>query len=421
MAYKMILVPVRQMVSMCPTLLRVEARAAYSTGAFAITRVDHFATNPSSVKYKNLMPMELEKDMQTVIESIVTKYSSLTEKRDSGEGQRNAKLNKEIGQLESFVIALEDFRQAQVQVNDLLPLLEDDDDDMINLARDELELAKEHERVAYQAMISSLVSKEGFEDGNAVLELRPGAGGRESALFNVELYKMYQIFSKKNGWKFEEANVSYNDEGGIRAAYVNISGRGVYGVMKHEAGVHRVQRVPDTETQGRVHTSTCIVSVFPEPTKSELPDIREGDLKIDTFKASGAGGQHVNTTDSAVRITHLPTNTVVECSSERSQHQNKYQAMKILRARIFAQIRQQEELERKAEHQRLMGDISGDRSDRIRTYNFPQDRVTDHRCSISSSINPVFQGELEEFHDSLEIMDRETRLKQILSKFQNRD
>ncbi|MEF1213694.1 peptide chain release factor 1, partial [Vibrio alginolyticus] len=243
-----------------------------------------------------------------------------------------------------------------------------------------------------------LLPKDPNDDRNCFLEIRAGAGGDEAGIFAGDLFRMYSKYAEKRGWRIEVMSSNEAEHGGYKEMIAKVSGDGAYGVLKFESGGHRVQRVPATESQGRVHTSACTVAVMAEIPEADLPEIKAADLKIDTFRASGAGGQHVNTTDSAIRITHLPTGTVVECQDERSQHKNKAKAMAVLAARIV----QAEEERRAAEvsdtRRNLLG--SGDRSDRIRTYNYPQGRVSDHRINLTIyRLNEVMEGDLQSLID----------------------
>ena len=238
-----------------------------------------------------------------------------------------------------------------------------------------------------------LLPKDPNDDRNCFLEIRAGAGGDEAGIFAGDLFRMYSKFAEKKGWRIEVISSNESEQGGYKEMIAKVNGDGAYGILKFESGGHRVQRVPATESQGRVHTSACTVAIMPEIPEAEIPEIKAADLKIDTFRASGAGGQHVNTTDSAIRITHLPTGTVVECQDERSQHKNKAKAMSVLAARII----QAEEAKRAAQEsdtrRNLLG--SGDRSDRIRTYNYPQGRVSDHRINLTLyRLSEVMEGDL---------------------------
>ncbi|MBV8661128.1 MAG: peptide chain release factor 1 [Candidatus Dependentiae bacterium] len=252
-----------------------------------------------------------------------------------------------------------------------------------------------------------LYPAEELADRAVFLEVRAGTGGQEAALFAADLLKMYTNYALKRGWCVETVSESYTDLGGYKEVIVNITGKNVFGALRRESGVHRVQRVPATETQGRVHTSTATVVALPEAKEVDLV-INESDLRIDYFRSSGAGGQHVNTTDSAVRITHIPTNTVVSCQDERSQGKNKASAMKVLRSRILAE--QQEKLQKEQSRDRKLLIGSGDRSEKIRTYNYPQNRVTDHQIDLTlKKLDMVMLGELDEIVEGLQMLDRQNR------------
>src|ERR1019366_5854834 len=254
----------------------------------------------------------------------------------------------------------------------------------------------------------ALLRKEGAPAGAPILKIGRGAGGEEAGLFAAELFGMYQKYSEGRGWRFEILEYSDTGLGGLKAATAEITGRNVFARLKYESGVHRVQRVPTTESQGRIHTSTVTVAVLPEAEEVDV-QIDEGDLRIDVYRASGAGGQHVNKTESAVRITHLPTGIVVTMQEEKSQHKNRAKAMKILRARMYEQQRASLHATRAADRKSQVG--TGDRSERIRTYNFPQGRVTDHRINLTLyKIDRVMMGELDEFIDALTAEDQAARL-----------
>jgi peptide chain release factor 1 len=253
-----------------------------------------------------------------------------------------------------------------------------------------------------------LLPKDSADERSAILEIRPAAGGDEAALFAAELFRAYQRYAELRGWRFEILDFDENELGGARSASAEVNGRGVFARLKFESGVHRVQRVPATETQGRIHTSTVTVAVMPEAEEVDV-QINESDLRIDTYRASGAGGQHINKTDSAVRITHIPTNTVVAMQEERSQHKNRAKAMKVLRARIYEAQRSQLANARAADRKSQVG--TGDRSEKIRTYNFPQDRVTDHRIGLTlHNIEKIMTGALDPLLDALIAEDEAARL-----------
>ncbi len=252
-----------------------------------------------------------------------------------------------------------------------------------------------------------LYPAEELADRSVILEIRAGTGGQEAALFAADLLRMYTYFAANRGWKVEVMTQSHTDLGGLKDVIANITGKNVFGTLRRESGVHRVQRVPSTETQGRVHTSTATVVALPEAKEVDLV-IQESDLRIDYFRSSGAGGQHVNTTDSAVRITHIPTGTVVSCQDERSQHKNRAAGMKVLRSRILAA--EQEKLQKEQSRDRKMLIGSGDRSEKIRTYNYPQNRVTDHQADITlKKLDVVMLGELDEIVAALQMLDRQNR------------
>ncbi|GGB33514.1 peptide chain release factor 1 [Tistrella bauzanensis] len=283
------------------------------------------------------------------------------------------------------------------------------DAEMRALAEDEIAALASEAAALDRAVRLMLLPRDEADDRSAILEIRAGTGGDEAALFAADLYRMYQRFAQEMGWRMTLMQASDSDLGGFREVVAEIEGAGVYGRMKFESGVHRVQRVPETEAQGRIHTSAATVAVLPEAEEVDVA-IDTGDLKIDVFRASGAGGQHVNTTDSAVRITHVPTGLVVVQQDERSQHKNRAKALKILRARLFEQARDQASEARAAERRGLVG--SGDRSERIRTYNFPQNRVTDHRIGLTLyKLDKVIAGEaVGELIEALITEDQAARL-----------
>ena len=284
-----------------------------------------------------------------------------------------------------------------------------EDEEMAALASDELPELEAREPDLEQEMQVLLLPKDKADDSSVILEVRAGTGGDEAALFAGDLFRMYQRYSSLQGWRLEILSASESEAGGYKEITASINGDGVYARLKFESGVHRVQRVPETETQGRVHTSAATVAVLPEPEEVDI-EISESDLRIDVFRASGPGGQSVNTTDSAVRITHLPTGVVVSQQDEKSQHKNRAKAMKVLRARLYEAERARADAERAAERKGMVG--SGDRSERIRTYNYPQSRVTDHRINLTLyKLDEIVAGDgLGDVVDALITQDRADRL-----------
>ncbi|AEX21181.1 MULTISPECIES: peptide chain release factor 1 [Vibrio] len=341
--------------------------------------------------------------------SILTKLETLVERYEEvqhllgdpdviGDQDKFRALSKEYSQLEEVTKCFQAYQQAQDDLIAAEEMANEDDEEMREMAQEEIKEAKATiERLADELQIL-LLPKDPNDDRNCFLEIRAGAGGDEAGIFAGDLFRMYSKYAEKKGWRIEVMSSNEAEHGGYKEMIAKVSGDGAYGVLKFESGGHRVQRVPATESQGRVHTSACTVAVMAEIPEAEIPEIKAADLKIDTFRASGAGGQHVNTTDSAIRITHLPTGTVVECQDERSQHKNKAKAMAVLAARII----QAEEAKRAAEvsdtRRNLLG--SGDRSDRIRTYNYPQGRVSDHRINLTVyRLNEVMEGDLQSLID----------------------
>ncbi|WP_038173045.1 peptide chain release factor 1 [Vibrio pacinii] len=336
--------------------------------------------------------------------SILTKLETLVERYEEvqhllgdpdviGDQNKFRALSKEYSQLEEVTKCFQAYQQAQEDLAAAEEMANEDDAEMREMAQEEIKEAKATIEQLSADLQILLLPKDPNDDRNCFLEIRAGAGGDEAGIFAGDLFRMYSRFAEKKGWRIEVMSSNESEHGGYKEMIAKVSGDGAYGVLKFESGGHRVQRVPATESQGRVHTSACTVAVMAEVPEAEIPEIKAADLKIDTFRASGAGGQHVNTTDSAIRITHLPTGTVVECQDERSQHKNKAKAMAVLAARII----QAEEAKRAAEvsdtRRNLLG--SGDRSDRIRTYNYPQGRVSDHRINLTIyRLNEVMEGDL---------------------------
>ena len=314
----------------------------------------------------------------------------------------------EYSELKIIVEKIQTFKKITIELEEVESAL--DDPELRVLALDEKKYLSEELSNVRNELITELIPKDEADTKPAILEIRAGTGGDEAALFASDLLRMYQKFSDNMGWKVNLISESNNELGGLKEVVVNISGKKVFQYLKYESGVHRVQRVPVTESGGRVHTSAATVAVLPEAEEVDVL-INQGDLRIDTMRASGAGGQHVNTTDSAVRITHLPTGIVVT-SSEKSQHQNRANAMQVLRSKLYEQERELKNQERDAERKEKVG--SGDRSERIRTYNFPQGRITDHRINLTlHKLNQILEGDLEELIEALKANDRLTKLSNL--------
>jgi peptide chain release factor 1 len=307
------------------------------------------------------------------------------------------RLSREHADLSPLVDAYRRHRKVLAEIEDNRELLADPD--MKEMAEEELRaLEEEQERLAQEIRLL-LLPKDPNDSKNVILEIRAGTGGDESALFAGDLFRMYSRFAEKNRWKVELLSCSESERGGYKEVIASVEGQEVYAKLKYESGTHRVQRVPETEAQGRIHTSACTVAIMAEAEDVDI-DINPADLKIDVYRSSGAGGQHVNTTDSAVRITHLPTGTVVACQEERSQIKNRAKAMKVLKTRILDTILQEQNSRMAADRKQQVG--SGDRSERIRTYNFPQGRMTDHRIGLTLyRLDAIMQGDIGEIADAL--------------------
>ncbi|MGD8708856.1 MAG: peptide chain release factor 1 [Ectothiorhodospiraceae bacterium] len=309
--------------------------------------------------------------------------------------KRFAGLSQEYARLEPLVNTLKAYRQAEENRAAAEEMASEEDPEIREMAEDELAAAQERIAELEHELQLLMLPRDPNDEKNTFLEIRAGTGGDEAALFAGDLFRMYSRYAEREGWRIEIISESLGEHGGYKEVIARISGDGVYSRLKFESGTHRVQRVPETESQGRIHTSACTVAVLPEADALEEIDVNPADLKVDTFRASGAGGQHVNKTDSAVRITHLPSGIVVECQDERSQHKNRAKAMAFLQARLNAQQQERQQQEQTATRRLLVG--SGDRSERIRTYNFPQGRVTDHRINLTLyKLAEVLGGNLDE-------------------------
>ena len=341
--------------------------------------------------------------------------SRLYEPSVASDPEEYQKIMKEIKSIEELVQTYREYKSAVQSEKESLEILEDSSDsELKELAQAELDEAKENiEKLSEQLKIL-LLPKDPNDERNVIIEIRGGAGGEESALFSAVLFRMYSMYAEKRGYKVEVINANETELGGYKEISFMIEGEGAYSRFKFESGVHRVQRVPETESQGRVHTSTTTVAVLPEAEDVEL-EIDPKDLKIDTFRSSGAGGQHINKTSSAIRITHLPTGTVVECQDERSQYKNKDKALKVLKSRLLKE-KQDKQASEIAENRKLQVG-TGDRSERIRTYNYPQGRLTDHRIGLTLyKLEDILNGNLDEVIDALITADRAEKLKESMEQ-----
>lgn len=318
-------------------------------------------------------------------------------------------LSREYAELEPVLAAYNAWRQKREDAETARTMLDDDDPEMREMAREELQALEAEQAELEDELQLAMLPKDPNDGRNVWLEVRAGTGGDEAALFAGDLFRMYSRYAESRGWRVEIISASPGEMGGYKEIISRVAGEGVYARLKFESGAHRVQRVPATESQGRIHTSACTVAIMPEADEVEAVDINPADLRVDTFRSSGAGGQHVNTTDSAIRITHLPTGLVVECQDERSQHKNRAKAMSLLAARLKQQAEDAHAQARSDTRRSLVG--SGDRSERIRTYNFPQGRVTDHRINLTLyKLDEVMQGQLD---DVLDVLVQEHQAEQL--------
>lgn len=339
-----------------------------------------------------------------------SEYEELNEKLQdpeiytTPEGKRAAKRHGEVQEILELFDQVGSLKQRLEETD---KLIDSSDKEMADIARDEQEELRVQLENAEQKLEHALTPKDPRDDKAAVVEIRAGAGGEEASLFAGELYRMYARYCESRGWPVEIINQSSSDIGGFKEMSFNIKENGSYGRLKFESGVHRVQRVPDTESGGRIHTSTASVAVLPEAEEHDV-EINDSDLRIDTFRSSGPGGQSVNTTDSAVRVTHIPTDTTVVCQDEKSQHKNRAKALGVLRSRLLAVQIEEEQKQRATERQNQIG--TGDRSEKIRTYNFPQDRVTDHRLNQNwHNLPSIMEGNIDPILDALHTADMESR------------
>jgi len=338
--------------------------------------------------------------LDTLAERLEEINALLSDADTISDNNKFRELSKEYAQLNPIVMVFNNYRQALDDLDTAKSMLEEDDADMREMAEEEIKSTKQQIEKLEDELQVLLLPTDPHDDSNIFLEIRAGAGGDEAALFAGALFRMYSRFAERQGWKLEIISEHEGEHGGYKEIVCRIIGKGVYSQLKFESGGHRVQRVPETESQGRVHTSACTVAIMPEVDEVEQIDINPADLKVDTFRASGAGGQHVNKTDSAIRITHLPTGTVVECQDERSQHKNRARAMSLLQSRLLNAQQEKQNSEQAEQRRNLIG--SGDRSERIRTYNFPQGRMTDHRINLTLyKLQEILEGDMNQIVDPL--------------------
>ena len=346
------------------------------------------------------------------LDNILTRYQRLQEELSAPEIAADpvsaTPLLKEVKDLTPLVEKIQLYQKVQVQINQARQLEGESDPEMRSLAGDEVRALSEQCQRVEEEIRSLLLPRDPDDDKNAILEIRAGTGGEEAALFAGELFRMYSKFAEVKRWKLDVISASEAEAGGLKEVICEVRGTAVYGMLKWESGVHRVQRVPVTESQGRVHTSAATVAVLPEADERDVA-IRSEDLKIDVYRASGAGGQHVNRTESAVRITHLPSGIVVAIQDERSQIKNRARAMKVLQSRLLVKTRDEEASKVAASRKSQVG--SGDRSEKIRTYNFPQNRLTDHRVDLTLyKLDRIMEGEIDEIIEALKVADRAEKL-----------
>lgn len=341
------------------------------------------------------MKTSLHKKLQTLVHRHQEVGSLLSDPDIMNDQNRYRALGKEYAQLEPIVTCFKNYESNQAAIDSTKEFIAEGDADMKALAQEELTTLTEQQTHLEQQLKTLLLPKDPNDECNVFLEIRAGTGGDEAALFAGDLFRMYSRFAENQRWKLSIVSAHEGEHGGFKEVIARVVGEGVYSQLKFESGAHRVQRVPTTESQGRVHTSACTVAVLPEVEEVESIEINPADLRVDTFRASGAGGQHVNKTDSAIRLTHLPSGIVVECQDERSQHKNRARAMSLLQSKILSEQRDKQQREQAATRKSLVG--SGDRSERIRTYNFPQGRVTDHRINLTLyKLDEVIEGNLSD-------------------------
>lgn len=346
------------------------------------------------------MKTSIQSKLENLAERLEEINAMLADPGVIGDQNQFRALSQEYAQINPVVSTFRDYQKTIASIADAKLMLEEDDAEMREMAQEELKSSKLKAEELEQALQKLMLPRDPNDDKNIFLEIRAGTGGDEAAIFAGDLFRMYARYAERQRWQLEVLSENEGEHGGYKEIIARIVGLGAYSKLKFESGAHRVQRVPETESQGRIHTSACTVAVMPEADEVEAIDINTADLKVDTFRASGAGGQHVNKTDSAIRLTHLPTGIVVECQDERSQHKNRARAMSVLQAKLNQMEIDKQQAEQAQTRKSLVG--SGDRSERIRTYNYPQGRITDHRINLTIyKLDEVMEGDLEDVIDPL--------------------
>ena len=347
--------------------------------------------------------------LQKIIGRFTELETALTDPAVLADNNKVTEIAKERSSMEAVVAEAKKYIELQEQIAEYREIMNSDDEDLKEIAKDDLPASEEELEKCEERLKVLLIPKDPNDDKNIIVEIRAGTGGDEAALFVADLFRMYSRFAERSNWQLKVMDENSIGIGGFKEIVFSVTGRGAYGKMKYESGVHRVQRVPKTEASGRVHTSAATVAVLPEAEEADI-EVRNEDLKIDTYRASGAGGQHVNKTESAIRITHLPTGIVVTCQDESSQHKNRAAALKVLRSRLLAAEEDRIASERAQERKTLVS--TGDRSAKIRTYNFPQGRITDHRINYTVyQLEAMLDGDISEMIDQLRIADQQETLK----------